>query len=1168
MANKSIDQIVDYPKIKKIAATLWQPNLMFHGAAVMVGAGFSRCAAQRIGSDQKLPLWNEFKQILQQELQSDSSDPLRLAEEYRVMFGQMALHDFIKRNIQDHLWQPGNLHRDLLALPWSEVLTTNWDTLLEKAAKDLHHPLYATVHKQEDLVCTTSPRITKLHGTIERSYDLIFAQEDYRTYAQKYAAFVNFVHRVLIENELCLLGFSGDDPNFLQWLGWVRDVLKKYTRRVYLVGVLNLNVSKRRYLESLNIETIDLYEVVADYDVEQRHIEASKIFLHTLQQLKPKASWEWLPEVCSFENFENDGVLRQLEQERLSYPNWLLCPSDIRSRVHNQIQKLYLSHDTFIGLTNESQVKYLYELAWRHKISHTILPAVWIDRLFDICDLKKSHILTKSQRLEIALLLLDNVEVYLNRDALKRKLLEILEHGKTYDPNIVNELTYYHALIARDELNYEVLEEKTHGIDESSPIWQVRKAMLLAEIGEIEQGEHLLMTAYNTLLEQYRHDCYSIDLLSQLAWVYWLVRRCHFQPQVMPFDLIVPFDYRKARCDPWEHIEALNDQIDKNLDEIHEAANDSASRFYRERQHRSNVQNVVDILLWMNYVLRTVGIPLSWNNRNIWPKNIQKIFEFKEIPYLYRCVLAVRFASFYKDKAIDRVLSRMHVACLDQHAVDFLLNQSQRVIQFWEKRLGQPSKNTLYVIRKLELFIEILARVSCRATSEQAIIFFRFAVSLATEWLSLQKLYTAENFTWFIHPVNHLLQSSLISIAKEDQAAVLLDALSYPLPKEAEIGHVSLLANPIIHYLGQRPLSSELDHRIDQMIESLSLDEDHRGIVLSRLQLLIKQKFLTDAEFQKINRKLWGEHPDYSVLPVLNSGYLNLLWILLDLPDVDTSMLRARIREKFFERKDKELFKIPFLKNLVNLSQVTDSERPSPKQALDYFEKLIDWQKNNLLDVCEDSYFYPYSISRILAEVVVPALENEALTQENFHKVCKFYEKFAYPEILPALPYFARADETLAERVILLIQQALFSMDDKHKLYAASALLIWRDLQDTPRLRQLIKRFIYMIHTYHSNNLGSLLRTVNDMLKKQYVDQEEIDFLVETLPMLFNSLNYDMHKTRDNESLVHARAACVCVADTLLLNVKASSTALHQLLDSAKQDPIPEVRLALEWVVK
>lgn len=209
-----IFSLPDYVTLTKLAAALWQQDGSYHGAAVMVGAGFSRCAASTGNSQEKMPLWNDFSKELARELDSKSSDPLRLAEEYSAFFGKQALHDLIKKVINDPAWRPGNLHKDLLELPWSEVLTTNWDTLLERASANVYQPAYSLVSKQEDLSSARSPRIVKLHGTIDVTKDLIFTQEDYRKYPQNHAAFVNFSRQVFIENELCLLGFSGDDLIF------------------------------------------------------------------------------------------------------------------------------------------------------------------------------------------------------------------------------------------------------------------------------------------------------------------------------------------------------------------------------------------------------------------------------------------------------------------------------------------------------------------------------------------------------------------------------------------------------------------------------------------------------------------------------------------------------------------------------------------------------------------------------------------------------------------------------------------------------------------------------------------------------------------------------------------------------------------------------------------
>ena len=94
----------DYAALKKLAATLWQQDSAYHGAAIMVGSGFSRCAATTGDIESRLPLWNDFSKILKIELGSGSDDPLRLAEEYCAYFGKQSLHDLIKREINDTIF--------------------------------------------------------------------------------------------------------------------------------------------------------------------------------------------------------------------------------------------------------------------------------------------------------------------------------------------------------------------------------------------------------------------------------------------------------------------------------------------------------------------------------------------------------------------------------------------------------------------------------------------------------------------------------------------------------------------------------------------------------------------------------------------------------------------------------------------------------------------------------------------------------------------------------------------------------------------------------------------------------------------------------------------------------------------------------------------------------
>ena len=51
-SEQKVKALQDYPALKKLAGVLWRQDSSYRGAAVMVGAGFSRCAAQRYASGQ------------------------------------------------------------------------------------------------------------------------------------------------------------------------------------------------------------------------------------------------------------------------------------------------------------------------------------------------------------------------------------------------------------------------------------------------------------------------------------------------------------------------------------------------------------------------------------------------------------------------------------------------------------------------------------------------------------------------------------------------------------------------------------------------------------------------------------------------------------------------------------------------------------------------------------------------------------------------------------------------------------------------------------------------------------------------------------------------------------------------------------------------------------
>ena len=78
-AGRLVELLPDYASLKKLAEALWQQDSAYHGAAVMVGAGFSRSAAIAGDATRKLPLWFHLSDKLQKQLSSSTADPLHMS---------------------------------------------------------------------------------------------------------------------------------------------------------------------------------------------------------------------------------------------------------------------------------------------------------------------------------------------------------------------------------------------------------------------------------------------------------------------------------------------------------------------------------------------------------------------------------------------------------------------------------------------------------------------------------------------------------------------------------------------------------------------------------------------------------------------------------------------------------------------------------------------------------------------------------------------------------------------------------------------------------------------------------------------------------------------------------------------------------------------------------
>lgn len=276
-------------------------------AAVMVGAGFSRNADPLHEDAGSMTAWGDLIKRLHTRLnrgcggdsESGNSEPcmtdfMEIAEEFEQVFGRTELRSEIQQSVPDEDYEPSTLHEMLLGLPWTDVFTTNYDRLLEWTRARVPNLSYSVVRSASQLPKSIRPRVVKLHGDFYLPNEpLVITREDYRTYPQKRVAFVNTVRQSLMENSFVLVGFSGDDPNFKNWMGWLRDVLAERSHTTYLCGLHSrLSTGKRKVLLRDGIQPVDLSSAFSE-DEEIDHKSALQWLFCSLYAGQPPSGRYW-----------------------------------------------------------------------------------------------------------------------------------------------------------------------------------------------------------------------------------------------------------------------------------------------------------------------------------------------------------------------------------------------------------------------------------------------------------------------------------------------------------------------------------------------------------------------------------------------------------------------------------------------------------------------------------------------------------------------------------------------------------------------------------------------------------------------------------------------------------------------------------------------------------
>lgn len=189
---------------------------------LFVGAGLSAQAGLPTGPALAGSLRNELERVLDRPATHGLNDAslTDLADyfEQRADLGRAPLIRLLEQQLGP---RPGaavaRVHQVVARLPWKYVITTNFDSLLERAFEAAGQP-YRKLVLDTSVALGTPDRLTllKLHGDLDVPESLIIARRDYDDFQRKYPNMSRSLSFVAQQYVFLFAGYGLTDPDFQQ----------------------------------------------------------------------------------------------------------------------------------------------------------------------------------------------------------------------------------------------------------------------------------------------------------------------------------------------------------------------------------------------------------------------------------------------------------------------------------------------------------------------------------------------------------------------------------------------------------------------------------------------------------------------------------------------------------------------------------------------------------------------------------------------------------------------------------------------------------------------------------------------------------------------------------------------------------------------------------------
>ena len=767
----------------------------------------------------------------------------------------------------------------------------------------------------------------------------------------------------MMESVFCLLGFSGEDPNFLHWSGWVRDNLGTSAPKIYLAGWLGLSQHRRRMLESRNVIAIDLarHPQAKQWPKALRHERATDWILRSLEFGRPYEPSDWpspsrrpTPPVPDYlqpvqrvmdhepkseptlEESDDQttgdslaGVRALLEVWRHNrqdtYPGWLTAPTEVRAKMWATRERAAAVLNALPEFPPLERLNAVRELMWRWEIQlepfSPLEPTSWrleqnASEILERVDCQGEKVdgedaaganwsMVCEAWVSVGLALVTAARLRFDEKEFNKRLLIILPYQEENE-DVGHYIRHEQCLWSMFSLSYASLGGQLDEweVHTAEPVWMMRKAAILFEIGEDQKAEELNALAL-ARSRQTEHDAENIGMLSREAWAlycaganleydeFWYasIDWLHRWDKLTPIKCNTPLEMRY-------YAEAIRGESKPDKGRPFDLGNIWRGGFSFSQG---------EFLRWAaaHRAVRlpeVVGLPPTVQDRTVAAQNLE-LAARQLVPHEPELAarLVLRATRYESHGTLNFVLSRMHIAIMPVETARRLAQISIEAIEYILPRIGGVHFGRHWPNR-LAVIMEALSRFTLRLeASEVGDIFDKTIGWYSANVISKDIVLAA--------PMSSLLTRSWESLSSELRREKVVEVLGAPLIGldgfSAGVVGVNRYADPCdvleTYTTPEVTRTLENDDRwreiVGFLIRALRSKGDARRRAANRMGRLVESKVLSTDEMTEFGQALWGEEQDAP--GGIPTGTDIFDWAFMVLPEPRTGLAEERFRAKW-----------------------------------------------------------------------------------------------------------------------------------------------------------------------------------------------------------------------------------------------------------------------------